>query len=71
MTMLASARSRTRSGEDFAAKYRCPSVATFGPGLRVQCELPESHASLCGAHDGPIWWVWGTPDPGETIPEEP
>ena len=71
MTKPASARSLTRSGEDAAAEERCLAAATFGALASVRCELSAGHAGICGGHDGPIWWVWGTPDPGETIPEEP
>jgi len=49
----------------------CPSRAFFGKmGPSLQCERSADHTGLCGAHDGPIWWVWGSPDEGETVPEE-
>ncbi len=52
-------------------KETCPSRASFGRfGPNLRCEQGADHTGLCGSHDGPVWWVWGTPDEGETVPPE-
>ena len=50
---------KTRA-EGKATAKKCPSHLDESPCLR--CELGMDEHILCEAHDGPILWIWGTPD---------